>query len=324
MCLLTYSRKTEYSSKKKLDGFTGSPKWAYVEITSKCSHKCKWCYGGFDADLTNEMSLEDFTILLDRFKQLGITQITLSGGEPTEHSRFDAILEVAGKDFILNLVTHGDWLDENLTPKLVKANVKQVQFNYQGSKNHDSVHGVPGAYAKQLKSIIAVAKSPIEAVCCLTVGKYNLSQTESIFNEMVDLGVTRLRVWETTGFGNSFRQNLEAKEIFDKTTELANKLGFNYLQSYDPLVEGDVGVACLALSKLFMYVNYKGEHIFCGAVPSQLDKPISNLITDSIEDIHIHHDAFVKLHTRDKPYCMAREDTGKPITISVSEITKAV
>ena len=308
MCQVSYSKQTEYGSKDKLKNFDGSPKWAFIEITSKCSHKCKWCYGGFNEDTSGEISIEDYKMLLLKLKKIGITQITLSGGEPTEHRYFDEILKLSSDGFVLNLVTHGDWKDSNLAVKLKESNVNQVQFNYQGKKHHDSIHGVAGSYDNQRRSIQLTKDVGIHVVGSLTVGKYNLDSTADVFNELVDLGADRLRVWETVGFGNKFRKDLEAKEIFDETTKRANNIGYNFIQSYDPLVKGDVGVSCLALSGLYMYINNKCEHIFCGAVVSQLKKPLSNMLTDSADTILENQRAFNIKHKRDKPYCMARDD----------------
>jgi MoaA/NifB/PqqE/SkfB family radical SAM enzyme len=45
MCMVSFSKEKSYSSKNKLKGFDNTPKWAYIEITNACSHKCAWCYG---------------------------------------------------------------------------------------------------------------------------------------------------------------------------------------------------------------------------------------------------------------------------------------
>ena len=305
MCQISYSKNTEYTSKDKLKQFTGTPKWAFIEITSRCSHTCAWCYGGFNEDKSVEMSVKDYKTILQRLREIGVTQITLSGGEPTEHTRFNEILE-SSSGFILNMVTHGDWHDNNLPTILKRNNVKQVQFNYQGSKFHDSIHGVPGSYARQQEYIKQTKKVGIHVVCSLTLGKYNLKDTESIFKEMDNIGTDRLRIWETTGFGNKFRKNIEAKEIFNEAGKQASMLGYNYVQSYDPLVKGDCGVDCPAICGLFLYINSKCEHIFCGAVPDKHNIPLSNLLNNTAEEILSNSNKFNKLNNRKEPYCMAR------------------
>ena len=306
MCHVSYSKETEYSSKKKLEDFNGLPIWATIEITAKCSHKCKWCYGGFDGNIDKQLSVSDYKKILSKLKELNIIQITLTGGEPTEHPDFDEIVKLS-KGFILNLATHGEWEDSKLPQKLKDAEINQIQFNYQGLKHHDSIHGVKGSYAKQVASIKRCKKLGINIVTSLTVGKYNIKDVPVVFKEMEKLGSNRLRVWETTGFGNKFKKDLEVVDIFDEVTKKAQELNYTYIQSYEPLVKGNVGVSCIALSGLFLFINYKGEHIFCGAVPSQLNKPLSNILTDSAKTILKNFVLFNNANRRDKPYCMARD-----------------
>jgi len=255
------------------------------------------------------MSVSNYIKVLRKLQIMGIKQITLSGGEPTEHPDFEEFLKLSAQyNFILNIASHGDWSylgTFNVAKMLKKYGVKQVQFNYQGELHHDKVHGVKGSYQEQLNAIELTKIENIDVVNTVTVGKYNLDNIKETFEEMINTGVDRLRVWETTGFGNNHRKNIEAQEIFDKTGKVAKELGYNYVQSYDPLVQGNCGVSCLSKSMLFMYINHKCEHIYCGAVPSQLSRPMSNILIDTPEDII---ENYRKLNENvPYSYCMARE-----------------
>ena len=249
MCLVSFSKDKEYSSKQKVEQFDGSPKWGYIDITSKCSHGCAWCYGGFNEDLNSEMSLSDFKSILAKLKAMGLHQITISGGEPTEHPQFLEMVEAATKHFMVHICSHGDWA-RNWAEDLAKLGVTQIQFNYQGSKRHDGVHKVLGSYMKQVTAIKQSIKAGLETVGTVTVGAYNLNDVDNIFKELSALGVTRLRVWETVGKGNKWRKGKEAKEIFSKCQDEAFKLGYTHTQSYDPDFKADSFVSCPAMSEM--------------------------------------------------------------------------
>lgn len=311
MCVVTYSKRANYGSKQKLIAFDGKPKWGYVEITAQCSHKCSWCYGGFNHQLTEIMALADFEKVADKLEQIGITQLSLAGGEPTDHPDFEAILAACQGRFMVNIVSHGDWRNPELAKVLKTYGVNQVQFNYQGQVLHNRVHGVKDSYRRMLESINTTKQQGIEVVCSLTVGAYNLERIPEIFKEIKALDANRIRVWEATGFGNKFRRDIEAKQIFDVAQTEAQKLGYDYVQSYEPLVEGDISVACPALSKLILWVNVKGQHIFCGAVPGQLNNPLSNLLDDNAELVLENQDRFVQAFTNQPKFCMARTEQGK-------------
>jgi MoaA/NifB/PqqE/SkfB family radical SAM enzyme len=302
MCLVSFSKENSYSSKEKVDKFDGLPKWGYIDITSKCSHGCAWCYGGFNEDLNSEMSLSEFRTVLSKLKVMGLHQITITGGEPTEHPKFLEFVAEATKDFMVHVCSHGDWT-QDWAKDLAKLGISQIQFNYQGSKRHDNVHQVLGSYLKQITAIKQSIKAGIETVGTVTVGAYNLKDIDSIFKEMSDLGVSRLRVWEATGKGNKWRKDKEAKEIFDICKNSASALGFNFVQSYDPDIVGDVNAHCPA--QMFMYINSDSELIFCPATDQLLDKPIASFKEDTYQAIQDKYSAFMS--SLSSGTCLARE-----------------
>jgi MoaA/NifB/PqqE/SkfB family radical SAM enzyme len=307
MCLVSFSKEKSYSSKNKLKDFDNTPKWAYIEITSACSHKCAWCYGEFNLEQWGYMSVSEFETIVDKCLEIGVKQITLSGGEPTEHPDFEEIMAIACMDFDVNVATHGDW-KQDWSGLMMINGVKQVQFNYQGSKRHDGVHKVE-SYENQLQSMKAVKSlGVIDVVGTVTVGSYNLKDINEIFSELVALDVSRLRVWEATGYGNKFRKDKSAREIFEACKVEATKLGYNYTHSYDPVFDGDVGVACPSLSKLYMYIKADSSLIFCGAVPSERDKPFANFKTDTATNIKQAYLDYMNSKSCGDAYCMARYD----------------
>ncbi len=267
MCLVSFSKQPTYSALKKLEG-KSLPAWAYIVICDDCSHQCSWCYGGFNENLSSYMSIESFKVILEKLKQMDVFQVSIAGGEPTEHPDFKAFIKVASEEgFLVHLVTHGEHLTQELVDYLSKYKVDQVQVNWQGSRHHDQVHGVAASYEKAVAGIRRLMSAGIEVTTTTTVGKYNLHHIDEIFNEAAELGVTRLRVWESTGRGNAWRKNLDAVEIFERSREAAARLGYAHCLSYDPVYQGDVTVPCLQFSNLFMYINSRGRLDFCGAVP---------------------------------------------------------
>lgn len=305
MCLVSFSKTDSYSSRKKLDGFkSDSPRWAYVEITDSCSHKCAWCYGGFNADLNNHMTIDTFRSILTKCLEIGIEQITLSGGEPTEHPDFMQFATEAAQLFSVNIATHGDWRNVDVM-KLKQLGIKQIQFNYQGKTRHDGVHKIDGSFDRQQEAIRSTIESGIDSVCTVTVGAYNLHDVDNIFSEIDALGATRIRVWEATGLGTPFMKNKETVEIFEACKKSAAKLGYNFIHSYEPEFDGDVSLNCLSLDKMFIYIDKIGKIKFCGAAVKVTDE-IADFNTQSSEEILKNYCDFMDSMKRDKPYCAAR------------------
>lgn len=267
MCLVSFAKNTQYSALKKLKD-KQLPAWAYIVICDDCTHKCSWCYGGFNHDLSNAMAFSDFKTILGKLKEMGTFQVSLAGGEPTEHPDFKQFVRYAHEQgFLIHLVSHGEHIDLDMAQFLKEQHVDQVQINWQGQRNHDRIHGVPGSYDKAATALAVLAEVGIETTATITVGKYNLPHIDDIMREAAAFNVTRLRVWETTGHGVPFLKGLEAVDIFDRCREAAARLGYVHCLSYDPVYQGDVTVPCLQFSNLFMYINANGKLNFCGAVP---------------------------------------------------------
>jgi len=313
MCMVSFSRESNYSSLQKIKQFDGIPKWAYIAICDNCSHKCSWCYGGFNHNLDNQMSIEMFETVLEKCKQIGIKQITLTGGEPTEHKHFMTFVKMTNDaGFLLHIASHGEHITSEMAAELKQHNVRQVQINWQGLKHHDNVHGVVGSFDKQVAGIKHLVANDIEVTTTTTIGKYNLKEVKSIFQQAADLGVNRIRVWESTGVGNAFRKGLEAKEIFEYCDKEAKQLGYIHTLSYDPAYQtADVNVPCPQLTNLFMYITADGNVADCCAIPD--GNIIANFLEDNSELILNNYLTFNKTNLEAKGMrCMAREDSVIP------------
>ena len=308
MCLVSFSKTPSYSALKKLESKI-MPAWAYIVICDDCSHQCSWCYGGFNHSLSNLMPFEDFRTILEKLKEIGTMQVSIAGGEPTEHPDFRRFVSYASEQgFLIHLVSHGEHIDIEMATFLKTQHVDQVQINWQGRRNHDGVHGIQGSYEKATNALICLEQVGIETTATITVGKYNLPYIDEIMQEAAELHVTRLRVWEATGLGTPFLKDLEATFIFDRCREAAAQLGYIHCLSYDPVYQGDVTVPCLQFSNLFMYINSRGKLDFCGAVPNPqelADFLDPRLTGNDIRQTYLRRNK--EILGSNAPYCASRE-----------------
>lgn len=304
MCLVTYSRLDKYSSLEKIEKFKAmsipSPLWGYVEITSACSHKCPWCYGGFPADKFTNMSLDDFKVVLDKLKDIGIYQISLTGGEPTDHPQFREIIKMVDDyGFMIHLVSNGDNLTFDELVFLKDHNVKQIQFNWQGSKWHDKLH-VEGSFEVVKERLIMANELGFETVTTTVLGGYNIDDLEDIFQEAKDCGASRVRVWDVIGMP-SFMKGYDIKELFKESNRIAKKLGFNHTVSYDPEAEGDIQIKCVSMQEMFMHIKVNGDLGWC-CVVTDPKSIIGNILTDTTETLLESYRKYSK-EQRDKFSC---------------------
>jgi len=307
MCLVTFSKTPEHSgSKKFINRESDQPVWAYISIIDSCSHNCSWCYGAYNNHDYDVMSEEQFNIITDKLLDIGIKQITFSGGEPTEHPQFLDLVKIANdKGFHIHIATHGEWMNKEMIDKLlVYENVSQVQMNFQGLKRHNQIHGQ--GHLEQIAAFKLLAKTRIETVATITVGRYNINDIGQIMKEADSLGMTRIRVIDATGRGVKWRK-MDLIDLFDTCKAEAQKLGYNYTLSYDPLYKGDVTVPCLQLSNAFMDIDTKGRLQYCGAVLPNIK--ISNFYDNTPQEILNSYKETNAFYAQEGWKCKAREVT---------------
>lgn len=130
-------------------------RFAWIELTSICNQNCKHCFMGKDLNKTKPLKKELIYQLVDVLYERGITQIILTGGEPTLHPDFGEILDyVAQYDINITLLTNGTTSNiGQYIYKLKEYGVRTKMSILGWEKAHDYMVGVQGAFKKLLETI---------------------------------------------------------------------------------------------------------------------------------------------------------------------------
>jgi len=135
-----------------------------VEITRKCPMRCVLCSSeGGDIDPA-ELSLADLCKIVDDAKQLGVTTISLSGGEPLESPYlFEFIRYVKKSGIILHLYTCGNIsfknqinaISEETFQQLQELSVDKIIFSIHGpnAEIHEKITTKQGSFENLITSI---------------------------------------------------------------------------------------------------------------------------------------------------------------------------
>ncbi len=113
-----------------------SPLLLVVEITDRCNLNCKYCYDelSFKKRKNQDISFEDFSLIVDEAKEIGVFDINLSGGEPFIHKdilKFIEIIQLA--DIGISIVSNGTLITKKMAKALYKLNVIHLmQISFDG------------------------------------------------------------------------------------------------------------------------------------------------------------------------------------------------
>ena len=121
---------------------------------------------GKDLNAYEPYSFEDICAFIGTMHRLGISQLILTGGEPTLHPEFKEILEYAALyDINLTLLTNGTTpYIHDFVPVFRKYGVRSKLSILGWKKSHDIMVGMPGAFDKLMRTIdiYIEEKAPIE------------------------------------------------------------------------------------------------------------------------------------------------------------------
>lgn len=134
---------------------------AEIRLNWECNARCKMCgLSNYiyrqDQNRKNNLSLDEIKKIIDDLKELGCTNLTLSGGEPTlSPILIDTIQYATDKGIQTALNTNGFLLDKEYLERLIVAGVKIFTFSIDSpiEKQHDEIRGLKGCYQRAAEAI---------------------------------------------------------------------------------------------------------------------------------------------------------------------------
>ncbi|MDR0710641.1 MAG: radical SAM protein, partial [Spirochaetaceae bacterium] len=140
-----------------------------IELTSKCNERCVHCY------IPHENKISDiddafFYDVLDQCRDMGLLNLTLSGGEPMLHKHFPDFLHKAKEyDFSINILSNLTLLNGEIVAEMKANRLSSVQVSLYSMKPevHDSITKLPGSFVKTRDAILRLIENdiPLQISC---------------------------------------------------------------------------------------------------------------------------------------------------------------
>ena len=196
----------------------------YCFITRGCNLRCRHCYTGarhrVDERHPHSIDAGLFRDVVGRAKQLGVSYVKLSGGEPLMHPRIGEILEIAGRDRIgVVLSTNGVLCTPSLVRELSRIRLCGVSVSLDGAdaETHEWVRGESGCFAKALRGIRTLAEAGLSPSIGMVVLRRNIRQVKAVVGLAESLGASSVtfNLAQPTGRGAALQDDGEFPEILD-------------------------------------------------------------------------------------------------------------
>ena len=148
-----------------LDGFGRKIEYLRISVTDRCNFRCEYC---MSENMTfmpkNELlTLEEITLVAERFIGHGITKIRLTGGEPLVRRDMADVIQRLGRKVKsgeleeLTLTTNGSLLQEH-ADHLASSNVRRVNVSMDTLNPTDFAKITRGGNIEQVLNGISAAK----------------------------------------------------------------------------------------------------------------------------------------------------------------------
>ncbi|MEM5794360.1 MAG: radical SAM protein [Candidatus Aenigmatarchaeota archaeon] len=163
--------------------------------TAQCNLKCPGCYERINRlKREKELSIDQFSSLVDLLLKKGIVQCTLTDGEPLLNNKSIEKCEIAVKKFWVT------WIVTNGTQELPDFDVLYIVSLDGNKKIHDKLRG-KGVYDKMKKNI---KSSPTDCIVgTSTLNSINHNYITEIVESAMDLGLRAIAFNWYTPFSNN-------------------------------------------------------------------------------------------------------------------------
>lgn len=185
----------EPSDRILINNLEGPMAFAF-DITSACNYKCLHCYNDSGKKLEDELNKEELLDVARQIAEFKCTSVCLCGGEPLISPYFFDVVDILAENCgVLNFVSNGCLIRENVVKKIKRKGINVVQISLDGinEMQHDTFRGYPGAFKKAIEALKLLNKYGIETAVSTIPNKLNYKSISKLVNICVELGVSNIR-----------------------------------------------------------------------------------------------------------------------------------
>ncbi|MDA3863645.1 MAG: radical SAM protein [Deltaproteobacteria bacterium] len=155
-----------------------------LEITRRCNLKCIHCYAESEnIDFAKELSFNEIRQLLQQAKQLGIEELSLTGGEVLVHPQFIEIVDLAFQmGFNLRFVSNGVLFSDKLIEQLCQKPIKLITISLDAinPQIHEKIRG-KGTHKKTLDNILKLSQIGFNVSIITAFSTVNFNEFSAIY-----------------------------------------------------------------------------------------------------------------------------------------------
>ncbi len=274
------------------------PLLAILILTRRCNLRCEMC--NLWKYKNNEMSKEEIFRLVNDLEKLGVTTISISGGEPLmREDVFEIMNYVKGKGMFLDISTNGTLITNSVAKKITEIGVDTISVSLDSDDPEifDRLRGIKGAHDKAvlgIKNLLNVSNNKTRITVNILLSPQTLDRLLETVNFLSNLGIKNIgfipvhnfNMKKSLSFSECQKNKLE--EIVNKIVNIEREKGIidnteKYLETIKKFIlKGERSRACGA-GFLTVVIDSNGDIYPCFGM-FELGKKIGNIHNLNIKD----------------------------------------
>ncbi|MGE5141573.1 MAG: radical SAM protein [Rudaea sp.] len=167
---------------------------AHWELTYRCNVKCAHCYLDVfypRANVAGELTTDESLRLVDDLADLGVLNLTLSGGEILVHRDFFRIAEYArSKRFLLRLFTNGILITPTVADRIAALHPYAVEISLYSTRpeRHDRITGLDRSWELTTRAFRLLHERGVRTLLKTPLMRENAEEIDSLESFAHELG----------------------------------------------------------------------------------------------------------------------------------------
>lgn len=291
-----------------------------LELTNQCNIRCQHCYGNFGfSEEKREVSLPDLKELMSSLRQIGVTTVELTGGDPSIYPYTTEAIHLAFESGITNItyLSNGLVLPDRVFEalKLYRKNVlTQIDLHSLDDKYCEWFVGVPNTVEKIKTNIVKLINANISVFVAMIVTPRNIMHIEDVVKWAYSVGASQIGISPVIELGRaSGKENdllMTSEEDIKRFGEIINSIDYSYpgfLKKAQNLSDMDRN-NCGAIFP-HATIDPEGNIKICpmDEIPN-LGNPLENVFEKPIKQVYDANADFVTEFTSQLPPSLFQED----------------
>ncbi|MFW9264597.1 nif11-class peptide radical SAM maturase 3 [Nostoc sp. CALU 546] len=179
--------------------------YAVWEITLKCNLACQHCGSRAGHTRTQELSTAEALDLVKQMAEVGITEVTIIGGEAFLRPDWLEIAQAITKAGMLcGMTTGGYGITLDTARRMKEAGISVVSVSVDGLEaTHDRLRGRQGSWQWAFKTMSNLKEADIRFGCNTQINRLSAPEFPCIYEHLRDAGVFAWQIQLTVPMGNA-------------------------------------------------------------------------------------------------------------------------